>query len=291
MVSDSAGPPPPRRLRLTARGALVAFGAVAAAVALLMPEGTRLAAEASGERERSVAVSDRPGATGERPAPSTREGAYPQQPQALPDAGGPRDDAHEPALPVSHRVEAGETLSSIAGRYDLDADRLARRNAIEDARALPVGRHLVLPEPGGRRPASVAEARQAELPVERVIEEVAAEFGWRADTVKAVAWVESRWTQRLVSSRGAVGVMQVLPPTGQKASAQVNRDLDLYDLRDNVTAGVAYLDHLHAEFDADLEATLAAYVQGPTSLRRHGAYPISVRYVEEVLEAREQIRG
>ena len=288
MTSDPTGPSPNRRVRLTARGALVAFGLVVVAVGLLVAGAVWLAAE-PGQGERSLATSDRPGTTDVRAAPSAGGDSSSRGSRGLADDGPPTGDAHEPGLPVSHRIEADETLASIAARYELDADHLARRNAIDDARALPVGGRLVLPLPGVRRPASVAEAEDAELYIERVLEEVAAEFGWRPETVKAVAWVESRWTQRVVSSEGAIGVMQVLPATGAKMSARVGRDLDLYDVRDNVTAGVAYLDHLHDGFDGDLEATLAAYVQGQASLRRDGAYPISARYVDEVLDAREKL--
>ncbi|MFO8074992.1 MAG: lytic transglycosylase domain-containing protein [Actinomycetota bacterium] len=263
------------------------FSPVVVAVALLIAGGVRLAADPADATAPSPAVSQPSGTTAQAPALSAREDAAPQASRGLGDDGMPAA-ASAPERPVSHRIEAGETLSSIAARYAVDVDRLARRNAIDDARALAVGSRLVLPDPDATRPVSVADAMEAELPLERMLEEVATEFGWRPETVKAVAWVESRWSQRLVSTEGAIGVMQVLPATARRMSAQGDRDLDPYDVRDNVTAGVAYLDHLHERFDGDVEATLAAYVQGPTSLRRDGAYPISERYVEDVLDARER---
>lgn len=197
--------------------------------------------------------------------------------------------ATQPAvLPSRHRVQPSETLSAIAQRYGLDTAQLRRSNAIADPRALMPGQVLVLPDPDAPRPLTPAAATGAGLPVESVLDEVAREFGWRPATVKAVAWVESRWDQQVVSPRGAIGVMQVRPATGARVGAHLGRDLDLYDLRDNVTAGVAYLDLLLDRYDGDVYATLAAYHQGPTSLRDTGVLGVSERYVTQVLALRER---
>lgn len=276
MTSDVTSPPQGGSAQRTARDVLVAS-------VLLMAGGTLLAAgPGPGEADRTApdgaAVAD----------PLGREQAPPGS-RALPGDGLAALGARVAVLPAYHRVEAGETLSSIAARYAIDPDDLARDNAIDDARALPVGERLVIPDPDAQRPTSVADAQAADLPVERVLEDVAAEFGWRPATVKAVAWVETRWTQRVVSSEGAIGVMQVRPATGERMARRVGRDLDLYDMRDNVTAGVAYLDYLYERFDGDMRAALAAYLQGPTSVRRDGAYPVSRRYVDDVLDVQEQL--
>ena len=199
--------------------------------------------------------------------------------------------ARRPAvLPSYHRVEPGDTLSKIARRYGIDREELIRRNAIEDDRTLAPGTRLVLPEPDTAQPPSPEAAARKHPDVEAVLVEAAEEFGWSAATVQAVAWVESRWTQAAVSTEGAVGVLQVQPATGEKMSTHLGQDVDLYDLEDNATAGVAYLDLLHERYDGDLRATLAAYHQGPTSYERDGVLRVSEVYIARILEARTQFR-
>ena len=64
---------------------------------------------------------------------------------------------------------------------------------------------LVLPERSAAHPpAIVSEAQRQHFP---------------AALALAVAWQESGWQGRVVSSAGAVGVMQLLPPTADWVSA------------------------------------------------------------------------
>lgn len=200
----------------------------------------------------------------------------------------PADPDAEALLPRTHTVEPGDTFARIAARYDLPLDGLLRANAAPRRRGLDPGQTVVLPEPRGQRPASPEAAVAARLPIEGILEEVAVEHGRDPALIKAVAWQESRWNQRLVSSAGAIGVMQVRPTTGEVAASHVGRGLDLHDPVDNVTAGVAYLDILVARHGGDLRAALAAYFQGSQSVRRDGRFDVTERYVAEVAALRDR---
>jgi soluble lytic murein transglycosylase-like protein len=92
------------------------------------------------------------------------------------------------------------------------------------------------------------------------------EYGVDYEMVKAVIQTESSWNHKVVSTSGAIGLMQVLPET---AMSEFNtRKNDLFDPYINVTVGVKYLSHLNNHFD-DMESTLTAYSHGPTVTRKY----------------------
>lgn len=78
----------------------------------------------------------------------------------------------------------------------------------------------------------------------------------------SVAIVESGFRQDAVSSRGAVGIMQLLPPTARALGA------DPHDVAENIDAGVRYLAELLKRYRGDLRLALAAYNAGPTRVTR-----------------------
>ena len=104
------------------------------------------------------------------------------------------------------------------------------------------------------------------------------------DIVKAVIHTESSWKHKVVSSSGAIGLMQVKPTT---SLAEFDTPGDqLYDPYVNITVGVKYLARLHERFK-DWNTTLTAYSHGPTATVRFAdAYIASNFYVKRVLSNR-----
>ena len=102
--------------------------------------------------------------------------------------------------------------------------------------------------------------------------------------VHAVIGVESAYQPDARSSRGAVGLMQVIPATGRRFGVE-----DLRQPSANLQAGTRYLSHLMRVFDGDLRLVLAAYNAGENAVLRHGRrvppYPETERYVPRVLNA------
>jgi soluble lytic murein transglycosylase-like protein len=164
---------------------------------------------------------------------------------------------------------------------------VAEANALGATALLHPGDVLILPNPDRPVPRSARSAVDEAPEVARLLEDTARAFGWRPATVKAVAWAESRWDHGRISPRGAIGVMQVRPGTARVMSRHLGRELDPYDLEDNVVLGVAYLDWLHDRYDGDSRRILTAYVQGPTRLDESGPTPEADRYVARVLRWRE----
>ncbi|MBW3618974.1 MAG: LysM peptidoglycan-binding domain-containing protein [Actinobacteria bacterium] len=207
--------------------------------------------------------------------------------------GGPAPASGDEAR---YRVRAGDALSRIARDAGVSVGALQRANGITDADRIQVGQVLRIPgatapaaptsagEPGGP-PAGAARRPEAG----RVITVVARRYGWNPAFVKALAWQESGWQMGRVSSTGAVGIMQVMPGTGDFVSQElVGRRLELRDPVDNVTAGVVFLDHLWDLTDGDVEQTLAGYYQGLASVRRNGRYPSTDAYIANVLALRSR---
>jgi N-acetylmuramoyl-L-alanine amidase len=177
-------------------------------------------------------------------------------------------------------VSPGDTVSGIARAHGTTVAAIVDLNALDDPDRITVGEVLELPG-----------TASAAADVEQLIERVARQHGWSPAFVKALAWQESGWQQGVVSSAGAIGIMQVMPGTGRFVSEQlVGRQLDLTDPEDNVLAGVAFLQHLWELTGGDVELTLAGYYQGLRSVRENGRFADTDRYIANVLSLRERFR-
>ena len=120
--------------------------------------------------------------------------------------------------------------------------------------------------------------------VRKILVEAAARHQMDPKLVLALSWWESGWDQLRVSETGAVGLMQVQPDTAKEAGpALLNRDVDLGDPYDNADVGVAILRQDLQAFGSP-EKALAAYYQGPTSLKADGMFPDTQQYVEGILD-------
>ena len=101
--------------------------------------------------------------------------------------------------------------------------------------------------------------------------------------ILALSYWESGWDQSRVSVTGAVGLMQVEPPTGAEAGpALLGRPVNLQDPVDNADVGAAVLRQDLNTFGSP-ELALAAYYQGPNSLRADGMFPDTQAYVSGIL--------
>lgn len=85
--------------------------------------------------------------------------------------------------------------------------------------------------------------------------------------VAAVIREESVYNPAAVSSAGAMGLMQIMPQTGQQVASRLglaeHTKGRLFEVCYNVRLGSAYLGHLYEKFDRDLILTIAAYNAGP----------------------------
>lgn len=82
-----------------------------------------------------------------------------------------------------------------------------------------------------------------------------------------IAEIESGFRQFVVSEKGAVGVMQLMPATAAELGV-----VNSYDAAQNIRGGVSYLKKLLAEFGNPLMAA-AAYHSGPQAARDANGIP------------------
>ena len=108
-------------------------------------------------------------------------------------------------------------------------------------------------------------------------------YGVDSRLARALAWWESGFNNALVSSAGARGVMQVTPATWSYAETVLVGHRIAKTPSGNVQVGVVFLRHLLREFRGDVRLALAAYAQGPRSVRRHGLFRETRQYVAGVL--------
>ena len=84
--------------------------------------------------------------------------------------------------------------------------------------------------------------------------------------LRAVAWAESRGRMSAVSSKGAIGTMQLMRSTA------IELGVDPRDADANVTGGARYLARMISRFQ-NVGLALAAYNAGPGAVLRWGGIP------------------
>ncbi|MCM1495052.1 MAG: lytic transglycosylase domain-containing protein [Bacteroides sp.] len=88
------------------------------------------------------------------------------------------------------------------------------------------------------------------------------------DLLKAVARQESGFQTNIVSSAGAIGVMQLMPGTAAYLGVT-----DPYNAEQNIMGGAKLLSELSARYNGDLSLTLAAYNAGAGAVDKYGTVP------------------
>jgi len=207
-----------------------------------------------------------------------------------------------------YRVRPGDTLSAIARRSGVSLHVMAAANSIGDANFIVVGRTLVIPHrdaplarssptagsaprtstasPDVRRhPSALVGSRLRLMPV---FELWAARYGMRADLLKAVAYLESGWHARAISSTGAVGIGQLMPATATFVQQLIGQPLSRWNPGDNIHMSAKYLRWLLDQTGWNVRKAVASYYQGLGALRAHGMYADTVAYVRNVLALQTQ---
>ena len=119
--------------------------------------------------------------------------------------------------------------------------------------------------------------------IRSMIDRIAAKYGIDAELVRAVVKVESNFDTNAVSSKGARGLMQLMPETARNYGVQ-----DPHDPEQNLEGGIRHLCDLMIQFNGELPLTLAAYNAGKNALVLHGGVPPyqeTQHYIQDVIAA------
>ncbi|WP_114908195.1 LysM peptidoglycan-binding domain-containing protein [Ornithinimicrobium murale] len=231
-------------------------------------------------------------------------------------------DSSSSATGATVTVRSGDTLSGISARHDISLSALLNANPGVNARGLQVGQKVSLPasatrtsayrdgegakegapntflhytysdEVAGSAAANREHLAQAPVPsrdeMSQIIRETAKRHGVSPDLMLALSYMESGWNHRSVSPANAIGAMQVIPSTGDWASAMVGRELNLLDPHDNATAGVVVMRALLRSADNEDQA-IAGYYQGLAGVQNNGMYPDTKNYVKAIQGLRDRM--
>ncbi len=214
--------------------------------------------------------------------------------------------AEKPTSYQQYIVQSGDSASFIAVKKNVKLSALLKLNNLTNSTIIHPGQRLRLP-PSGRAivanssnsfagriyPTSVLNSAAAHRKTladravpnrettQRMVEKTARMYGVDPALAMAVAYQESGFNQRQVSVADAIGVMQVIPSSGEWASQLADRRLDLLSTQDNITAGVVILHSLLRSAPSRDEA-IAGYYQGLSSVRKNGLFSDTTRYVASV---------
>lgn len=126
------------------------------------------------------------------------------------------------------------------------------------------------------------------LDLNATINRLADKYGVERALAHAVITVESAYRANVVSSKGAIGLMQLMPATAGSLGVE-----DPFNPEQNIDGGLRFLAELKREFQTD-ELALAAYNAGPNAVRRAGreipAYTETQNYVQRVIAYRDKYR-
>ncbi|VVE48792.1 lytic transglycosylase domain-containing protein [Pandoraea anhela] len=127
------------------------------------------------------------------------------------------------------------------------------------------------------------------LPFDALVRRAAHATSVDAALLHAIIDTESGYDPQAVSERGAIGLMQVLPRTGQRFGVR-----RLEDPAENLRAGAAYVRWLLSRFDGDVSLALAAYNAGEGAVLRYGRqvppFPETQKYVRRVMAGYTRLR-
>src|SRR5688572_144706 len=164
---------------------------------------------------------------------------------------------------ASHRFEGDRLIVSLRGGGEMSFDRALISK--------------IAPDEVPYIDSDNMETQEAAVPVatgtlagttafDPIIESAATKHDVDARIVKAVIQVESAFQPRARSSKGAMGLMQLMPKTARQYKAR-----NPYDPASNIDAGTKYLKQLLDEFELPL--ALAGYNAGEGAVRRFGGIP------------------
>lgn len=103
---------------------------------------------------------------------------------------------------------------------------------------------------------------------DKMIVEAARKFDVDAALISAVIKAESDFNPRDVSSKGARGLMQLMPATAERFGV-----VNSFDPKANISGGVRYLRWLLTTFEENADLAVAAYNAGEGNISKYNGVP------------------
>jgi soluble lytic murein transglycosylase-like protein len=119
-----------------------------------------------------------------------------------------------------------------------------------------------------RSSATGAADAPAPRDIDEAVQAIAAHESLPPQLVHSVIQVESNYNPWAVSSKGAQGLMQLMPETARRFGVA-----NSFDPVDNIRGGTRYLKYLLDLYKGDYDLALAAYNAGEGAVEKYGAVP------------------
>ena len=113
-----------------------------------------------------------------------------------------------------------------------------------------------------------------------IIKEIAKEYNLESALIHSIILIESDYDPRAVSSKGAMGLMQLMPATAERYGVK-----NPFDPRENIRGGAKYLKDMCKLYYNSTDHVLAAYNAGQSAVKKYGGippYPETIHYIEKV---------
>ncbi len=104
--------------------------------------------------------------------------------------------------------------------------------------------------------------------IQAAVSSASEKYGVPVSLIQSVIKHESGMNASAVSSAGAIGLMQLMPGTGEQFGAT-----NLYNPIQNIDAGTHYLANLIGRYHGNIPLALAAYNAGPGAVDKYGGIP------------------
>jgi soluble lytic murein transglycosylase-like protein len=157
------------------------------------------------------------------------------------------------------------------GSIEIDAAQVQAFEIFDEPApvAKPAPPAAEFPKPAAATPAELADA-------------AAIKYGLPRSLLRSVMSAESAGKPSALSSKGAIGLMQLMPGTAKDLG------VDPHDPAQNVDGGAHYLRDLLLRYDGRLRHALAAYNAGPGAVQKYNDIPPyreTINYVNRIENA------
>jgi soluble lytic murein transglycosylase-like protein len=170
-------------------------------------------------------------------------------------------------------------------RPDLRTGKLVRSISVSSkpVAEVKVAEAVVLPRVVG---AGVLDAEPVTPPagLDEAVRRIAAENSLSPQLIHSVIKVESNYNPHAISSKGALGLMQLIPATARRFGVS-----DVFNPVQNIQGGAKYLRYLLDLYSNDYPLALAAYNAGEAAVARYGGVPPFAETRNYVVLVRRQL--
>jgi hypothetical protein len=120
--------------------------------------------------------------------------------------------------------------------------------------------------------------------IDEAVRRIAAEHSLSPQLIHSVIKVESNYNTHAISSKGALGLMQLIPATARRFGVG-----NAFNPVENIQGGAKYLRYLLDLYNGDYPLALAAYNAGEGAVARYGGVPPFAETQNYVILVRRQL--